>query len=382
MRRPSPLAVGLIAAILALGWQYLTVRYNYQGNWSALFCTGEATPLPPSLEEGTYRFARSPGYDGMYYHLIAHDPLFRKGFSSYVDNPRLRWRRILVPGLANAIAGGRDARVDFAYIAVTIASVFFGAFWLSRYCTLYGFHSVWGLFFLAVPAVPVSIDRQTVDAALAALGIGFIRYYGRSPLKALPLLCLLPLARETGLCLTAGTVLWELKRRDWRRLAMAAASSVPFLAWAAFVHAHTMRDGTPWLSVPFGGLIARTLNPLPYELTGRWVATAAILDYLAVLGVWLALAFVAYLAFRRPLGVLEYCLVAFGLAVIWLGKADIWGGAYEFGRTMSPMLFLLMMLAISARQRRYLIPMAMVLPRIALQYQPQLFGIMAGLLGR
>jgi hypothetical protein len=318
----------------------------------------------------------------MYYHLIAHDPLLRKGYSSYVDNPRLRWRRILVPGLANLLAGGRDTRVDLAYLFVTIAAVFFGAFWLSRYCTLYGHHPAWGLLFLTVPAVLVSLDRQTVDAALAALGIGFIRYYGRSSWKGLALLGLLPLARETGLCLTAGTMLSELRRGHWGRLALAAASAVPFVAWVAYVHAHTSRDGTPWLSLPFAGIIARTLHPVQYELTGRWLTTAAILDYLAVLGIWLALGFVIHLLFRRPLGLLEWCLAAFGLAVIWLGKADIWGGAYEFGRTMSPLLFLLMMLAVSTRQYRYLLPMAMVLPRIALQYQPQVFGIVAGLLTR
>ncbi|MBP1600100.1 MAG: hypothetical protein H6Q06_251, partial [Acidobacteria bacterium] len=76
MRRPTPLAVAATALLLALAWQYLTVRFNYGTNWTALFHTGEATALPPSPEnQSVYRFPGSLGYDGMYYRLIAHDPL-------------------------------------------------------------------------------------------------------------------------------------------------------------------------------------------------------------------------------------------------------------------------------------------------------------------
>jgi hypothetical protein len=104
-----------------------------------------------------------------------------------------------------------------------------------------------------------------------------------------------------------------------------------------------------------------------------------VLDYAAVLGIWLALALVLYVILQRPAGMLETCMAAFSLAMVLLGKADIWGGAYEFGRTMSPLLVLLMMLTISTREFRYVLPMALVLPRILLQYQPQVFGIVSGI---
>ena len=44
-----PLTAGLAAVALALLWQALTVRYNYGGNWTGLFCTGASllrTELP------------------------------------------------------------------------------------------------------------------------------------------------------------------------------------------------------------------------------------------------------------------------------------------------------------------------------------------------
>jgi hypothetical protein len=315
----------------------------------------------------------------MYYHIVAHDPLLRRGFSQYVDNPRLRWRRILVPGLANLLAAGSDAGVDLAYFSVTLIFVLLGSWWLSRYCTLHGMHPGLGLAFLAVPAVLVSIERQTVDTAIAALTVGFVLHSTREPWKQSAFLAFLPLARETGLCMTAGAALVARKRHDRERLVLASASAIPFLAWVLWVHLHTARDGTAWFSYPFAGIIARTLNPVQYPLTGRWVTLAAILDYVALIGIWIALALIAVLPLIRPLQTLGASLVVFGLAAVWLGKPDIWGGAYEFGRTMSPMLILLMMLAISTRQFRYLLPMLLVLPRIALQYQPQVFGIISGI---
>ncbi len=84
---------------VALCWaaQALTVHYNYQGNWTALFQTGPRRPIPLALEfENIYKFEKTRGYDGQFYHYVAHDPLLTKGFSKHVDDPRLRWRRILV----------------------------------------------------------------------------------------------------------------------------------------------------------------------------------------------------------------------------------------------------------------------------------------------
>jgi hypothetical protein len=281
--------------------------------------------------------------------------------------------------MANLLAAGNDGGVDFAYLSVTLISVLLGSWWFSRYCTLHGLHPGWGLAFLAVPAVLVSIDRQTVDAAMAALTVGLVLHSTRESWKQSVFLALLPLARETGLCLTAGVALAEMKQRQRGRLVSALLSIVPFLAWVSWVHWHTMRDGTPWLAFPFVGIVTRTLHPVQYALTGRWVTLAAVLDYVALIGIWVALLLIVQLPLRRPVGMLESTAAVFALAMVWLGKADIWGGAYEFGRTMSPMLVLLMMLAVSTGQRRYLLPTLLVLPRIALQYQPQLFGIVAGL---
>ncbi len=383
MRRPTPFAVGVTALLLALTWQYLTVRFNYGMNWTALFYTGQSTALPPSpADQSVYRIPGSTGYDGMFHRLIAHDPLLKRGYETYVDKPSLRWRRILVPGMANIFAGGRDSLIDYTYITVTLLFVLLGGFWLSRYCVLNGIHPGWGLAFLLIPSVLVSIDRQTVDTAAAALLVGFVLYCARAPYKAYALLALLPLASEAGLCITAGAMILEGRRRHWERLILAAISIIPFAVWAVYVNMHTSRDGISWLSLPFTGLITRTFNPIQYPLAGRWITLAAVLDYAAVLGIWLSLVFVVFILLRRPVGMLGTCLAVFSLAIVFLGKPDIWGGAYELGRTMSPLLIMLMMFAISTREYRYLLPMVFVLPRILLQYQPQVLGIASGILSQ
>lgn len=372
------LLVGSAAVALVFAWQATTVHFNYGGNWSSLFYIGDRFPLPPELAgEGIWVFRNNPGYDGVFYHLVAHDPWFRRGFIRFADNSSLRWRRILIPALANLGALGKDSQIHAWYIGVNLLFVFVGAGWLARFFALHRLHSAWGLCFIAVPSVLVSMDRLTIDTALAALTVGFIVYATAGQFAAsFGVLALCPLARETGLCMIAGKVLTDLRDRNWRKALIAVASALPFVAWAGFVFAHAMRDGTHWLSWPLAGIGRRTLNPVIYPITGPWTATAAVLDYLAVIGIWVALILTVRLAPQRRFGLIESCACVFAFAAVWLGKADIWAGAYEFGRTMSPLLILLGLAAVRDRKPYYALPLVMTLPRILLQFEPQLRGIL------
>src|ERR1700693_3395233 len=47
--RPAA-ALGAIAVAGLFLWQFLTVHYNYGGNWTALFCINTRTEVPPALE--------------------------------------------------------------------------------------------------------------------------------------------------------------------------------------------------------------------------------------------------------------------------------------------------------------------------------------------
>lgn len=381
------LGYALLCAALLLGWQALTVHYNYRGNWTALFYTGSYMAPPAALSfENIYVVADGEGYDGQFYHYVAHDPFLQKGLLRSVDNPRLRWRRILIPALAFLLAGGQPAYIDPAFFGVTIGFLALGVYWASRYCAHYGLSPAWGVGFALVPGVLTSVDRMTIDVALTALCAGFALYAGAEPSwKVFPILALAPLARETGFSLVLGAVLFELWRREWARAAASAATAVPGLVWTLFVHARTPVDLTAWLSyLPLNGLLRRTLEPVQFPLTSRWVMIAAALDYLGVIGMWLAVVLAAWLLMRRSFGPLPAAIAAMALPAIFAGKADIWNGGYEFGRTMSPLLVLLAMQAVAmqANAARWwgLAPVCLVTPRILFQLEPQVKGIIRGLI--
>jgi hypothetical protein len=364
----KPLFAALAALAVSTGWQAAAARYNYAGDWTAFFHTAQWLRLPPDLEaEPIYRFPGADAYDGQFYHLIAHDPFLRHGTAPFVDNPRLRWRRILVPGLAWFAAAGDAERIDNAYFTVIAVWVFLGAWWLARLAP----HPWLGLAFPLLPATLVSLDRMTVDVALAALCIAFALYRDR-PRQLFVVLAAAPLARETGVVLAAAAAIGARKARYLLAL-------LPFALWAAYVHLHTAPDRTTWLGLPFAGLISRTLHPFP-GISGNvssWVRTAAWLDLLALCGIWASLGLAARAALRRERSALHLALYGFAAAAAILGKADIWTDAYSFARTQTP---LLLAAALTGGPPSTLAA-AMTLPRLLFQLGPQWKGILRGLAG-
>jgi hypothetical protein len=263
----------------------LTVHFNYAGNWTALFCTGDKAPIPEELRGSTFVFKNSRGYDGQSYRYVAHDPFFEKGYASFVDDARLRYRRILVPGLAYALAFGSDNRIDATFIAVELATIFAGVFWSAAYLARDGMHPAWGLLFLLVPATLASIDRMVTDGPLAALFAGFLFFSAtdrRAP--AWCVACLAVLTRETGLILVAALVLHELWRKRYLSAGIAAAAAAPAFAWYLFVAVHTPPEmnASALVNHPVIGLVQRLFRVRHYASLPVLFQT---LDVLAILGV-------------------------------------------------------------------------------------------------
>jgi hypothetical protein len=378
----------LLATILAFAWQALTVQFNFDGNWSALFQTGAAWALPPGqVFENTYRFENSGGFDGQFYRYIAHDPLLSKNFQGFVDFPRLRWERILVPGLAYVVALGQDRFIDAAYSAVVLAFVFLGSFWLAQYFQRHKRSAAWGLAFLLVPTVTISIERLTIDIALTAFCIGFALYAERQQgWQTYVILTLAPLARETGIFLIAAYVLYQLSRKHWRGAILAAATALPFLLWFLFVRAHTGPGPVEWgnflPSLPFQGILLRTFQPLWLVNHETWKQTlAGLLDHAALLGVWFALFVSVRLLRRRKWSPLEFSIGAFALLAVLLANLFTWGEAYAFGRYLSPLLAWLAMIGLVERRLSLALPLCLVTLRVVAQITPQALGIVAGIFG-
>ena len=363
----AALTVALLVSSLAFAWQWVIVRYHYGGNWTALFCTGERMTLPPSLAfENIYRFPNSLGYDGQSYHYVAHDPLLQQGLSGYIDNPRLRYRRILLPGLAHLLALGRPGYIDEAYFGVTLLFVFLGAYWLSRYALLFGRHPAWGFGFLMVPATMVSIDRLTVDIALSALCAGFVLHtMTAAPWKLYLVLQAVCLSRETGLLLAAACCLSAASRRQWIRAALFSSTALPSLGWYVYVHLTTQPSAVNWFTgYPLGGFVIRLFELIrdrsraePPLLLTSWDYLA--LDYLGLLGMLLAFILASRLDFRKSPGPTAFAALVFTLLGIF-SSAAVWGEAYAFGRILSPLLLLLAMGALRQNPRWAFLPLCLV----------------------
>jgi hypothetical protein len=337
-------------------WLIFLIGVRYSGHASGLFYTGRGVALPPELNAHTFRVADPVGYDGQYYHMLAHDPWNQRGFVAFMDNPSLRWRRIGVPALAWLLAGGYDAWIDWTYLAVEFGFLLLGAWWAGRYSAL----------LLTIPAVLVSLDRMTIDLPLAVLSLGLLRFAESRYVFAI--LCAAPLIRETGILLVAGWVLWRLLGRRWKDALAGAACGIPALAWWLWVSAHTPADRTAWLAPwPFSGLLGYTLSiPAPGQISAAFVT-----EMLALCGFWIALALPFWLLAKRR-GLPELTAAMFLLFFSMFGRQDIWDSAYATGRTLSPLLILLGWIALRDRFWIAAAPVLLILPRIALQYIAEL----------
>ncbi len=383
---PAVIAVGAVFA-----WQSLTVRYSYGGNWTGLFCTGALLPPPPALAgEHIYVNPGSVGYDGQAYHYIAHDPFFQRGFSAFLDFPRLRTQRILIPLLAWVLALGNDSHIDAALIAVQLMFCGLGVYLLSRLAVFEGMSPWWGLCFLALPPVLVSIDRLLTDSALAAFAVGFVFYTRSNRWVAAWIICALAgLTRDTGLVLAVAMILYCAWEGYWWRALLFVLAAGPAQAWKYYCALHTPADPSTWLGwVPLQGLVTRffsqhAYNNLPYAISALCVA----LDYLALLGMVVALWQSVLLA--RSLKTTPTAIAVYGYALIavLVRNPEAWADVYGFGRTLGPLLLLLALERfpippqVSRKALSTGLPVALIDPRILLQWGFQVLNVAKGLAG-
>jgi hypothetical protein len=181
-RRIPPWQVALYATLLALGWQALVVYGYFGGHWSALFLrSARLLPSPPVRAESPYTLPNGDGYDGQLYHAIAHDPLDLHRTDSFLDVPRLRYPRILLPALSYALGLGRLFWVDRAYRSLELMFLFLGVFCLSDWAESRSRSALWGALFMCLPATFMCLERQLVDLPLCALLAAAFVSHDRTP---------------------------------------------------------------------------------------------------------------------------------------------------------------------------------------------------------
>jgi hypothetical protein len=397
--------IGVASAALLFAWQILTVHYNYGGNWTALYMIGPRTPVPQSIaDERLYIFPNSFGYDGQSFHLMAHDPWIRRGTPSGLEVAPFRYARILVPALAWALAFGRDGWIDPAYFTVILGFVFLGSYWLALYAARVALSPAWGFTFVLSPATLTSIDRMTVDIALAALCAAFVLYAdggaesgmdgarwkaSGSQWKVTLVLAGALLTRETGWLLFAAYEVYLLARRRFAGMLFTSVAAIPAIVWNSYIAARAGVAPTPprvlgW--VPMAGFIHRLTRPVSYNLSPGLNALAISLDYAALAGIALAVALAIRLAIRNvrreQWTALSSAIFAFALAVVFLSGRAEWADAYAFGRIFAPLLLLIAMHNLSERSGSLawlgLAPTLLVDARVALNFGKQAVGIVHG----
>jgi hypothetical protein len=373
----------LICLSIGFTWQALTVHYNRDGNWTALFLTGSRFPVPPALaSEKLYVFPDSAGYDGQMYHYIAHDPLMRHGFAKFIDSPRLRYRRILLPASAFLMALGQQAAIDKCFIACNLLFLFLGAWWVARYFVLSGLSAFWAVLFVAVPAAVTSLDRLTVDLALTSLAMGFA-YYAKieARWKLYAVLVAAGLCRETGIILIVAYCLSRLLQRRYTQTVFYSTAVLPTVVWYLYVNSRTEAILGSWFRVPFSGIATWAMHPFPYQYSAAVNALILGLEYLSMAGVVLACVLAVLMLFRNPFGPLEIAAALFtGLAVCF--NEGFYQDALGGGRVLSPLLIFLILANAANLSVVWCLPLLMVAIRTWLQLLSPFLSIVKSILHR
>jgi hypothetical protein len=374
------LAIGAVAVVWL--WQFSTVRYNYGGDWTALYRIRESMPVPDFLKsEKLYVFHDNEGYDGQVYHLIAHDPWMRKGSREAIAGASFRYQRIFVPALAWMIALGQDRWVDPAYYAVILVFAFLGVYWLASLALRAGLAAAWGLAFVLTPAAMVSIDRMTVDIALAAFVAGFALYVSKVPMwRVAVLLACAALTRETAVLIIAGYALYLVTTKQFRGAATIVASALPAAVWFLYLG---REEASPVISyatwIPLAGFMDRLIHPASYSGAAWKTAIALACDYLALAGIAITLVVTARLALTRKWEPQTSALYALAIAAIFIGSRGVWQEADAFGRVLTPLLLLAFLQYFDRRPWLAFTPILMVDTPIALTLWQQAAGIAKGL---
>lgn len=384
---PRYAAVGVAAAATVFLLQLAQVHINHGGNWTGLYMTSayKIQWIPPELKDEHVRIQPgSMGYDGQFYHFMAHDPLPDGAMQAFIDAPALRYTRILAPGLAYLLAFGRSEWVDPAYFALNLFFFFLGAWWLARLAVQAGASRYLGLAFLLIPAALISVERVTVDLPLLALCCGFAVYALENRLRMLFAVVLLAtLARETGGLLVGSAGLWLLFQRRWLAALAFGGAAVPFFAWRQYVQDSVPAFHSDHVSVSTSGFafFERFLEPIPYGFPAPISAAATGLDYVSLAGVGLAIGLTAVALLRAPRDAVVLGALPFAALPLILGGIVGWYEPFGYPRTLSPLFLFLGLDSLRTGKRLGLLPLALVLPRVLMQLAPQAPFIRALLAG-
>jgi hypothetical protein len=182
------------------------------------------------------------------------------------------------------------------------------------------------------------------------------------------------LTRETGFLLVLAFCASLAWRREFHAAGMYLLSATPALAWYSYVQVHTA--GQPWnvSLIPFASILRALENPPRYMSTMPFADVVRATDYLALAGMLLGLGLAfRFFTARDPIRV---AAMLFAMFAVIVQPIETWQSVYAFGRIYTPLLLCMAGIAAQLRKPWLLMPVAMILPRLAIQLAPQALGIM------
>ena len=302
----SPLAVGLLSALVALVIWAAAVFGKYGGNPTGLARIGDQMALSPRLAGQELVVLRGKrGNDGQQFLALSLDPLqVDPGTAAAVDNPIYRGKRLLYPLLAWLLGLGRPGLIIWWLGWINVACIGVAAALAARWAQLEQRSPQWGFAVLALPGYWITLSLGTADLLATTLMLAAaLAWKEQRPWRGGVALASALLSRETELLAWAATGCSALWEKRWRWLLPLALAPVPLLALMASLRQRfsVVADGalaSLHFTWPLGGIAAKVgqlllgtaeLPPLERVFDGLslllWLASLAVL-LMAALGRW------------------------------------------------------------------------------------------------
>jgi len=165
----TPFGVACLA--IALLASFAMARWAGGGrDWTRFAVAGAAytrpaeTPTPVQVVPGR-------GYDGQFYLRFAFDP-FEPALDAHgilLDSPAYRQQRVLLPGLAWGLAGGRPGLVPATLVLVNLLALGALAGCMAAICARSGVVPAWGLVAGLAPGCVMGLGRDLTEPLSGAL---------------------------------------------------------------------------------------------------------------------------------------------------------------------------------------------------------------------
>jgi len=350
----------LLGLIILFSWDLAIVKYNYGGNWTSLFRTGDQFPVPTALSEKTFILFNSSGYDGQFYRYVALDPFWLDHRQDSLDDVSRRYTRILVPLAAYVLALGNPNLIDFTYFLVIGALIFLGVFWLSRWAVYHGRHPAWGLAFAFLPSSVISATMMTVDVGVLALAMSFGYFMERRQyLSVYPLVLLAPLFSEAGALLLAGACLFLLIHKKWRLCLLMGTAGLPALVWLIYVQTEIRATSggsalPKWLmEQPITGIFQTLVSIFDYGTSAYLNKLIGVFDQVSLAAMILAFVLIGLAALKRPLSPIALTGSLFIALAIVVNNSYFWAVPIGYLRPFSVVFGFLLMLNLSRFLKRF-----------------------------